>query len=85
MPDYIKQILHTQLFSVLNILFGFATLFILIKYMKVVEYGEYVLIQGFIAFSGLVLSQNIYSYARLHIPGASLAKQYGYLKTVNEG
>jgi O-antigen/teichoic acid export membrane protein len=82
MPDYIKQILHTQLFSVLNILCGFATLFILIKYMKVVEYGEYVLIQGFIAFSGLILSQNIYSYARLHIPGASLAKQYGYLKTV---
>ena len=82
MPNYIKQILHTQLFSVLNIIFGFVTLFVLIKYMDVKEYGEYVLIQGFIAFSGLVLSQNIYSYARLKIPGASTDIQYGYLKTV---
>ena len=82
MPSYIKQILHTQLFSVLNIIFGFASLFILIKYMPVAEYGEYVLIQGFIAVSGLVLSQNIYSYARLYIPGADTNKQYGYLKTV---
>ena len=82
MPNYLKQILHTQLFSVLNIIFGFGTLFILIKDMPVVEYGEYVLIQGFIALSGLILSQNIYSYARLHIPGATVDKQYGYLKTV---
>lgn len=82
MPNYLKQILHTQLFSILNIIFGFATLFILIKYMPVVEYGEYVLIQGFIALSGLILSQNIYSYARLHIPGAESNRQYGYLKTV---
>lgn len=82
MPSYIKQILHTQLFSVLNIIFGFVTLFVLIKYMQVEEYGEYVLIQGFIAISGLVLSQNIYSYARLKIPGALANVQYGYLKTV---
>jgi len=82
MPNYLKQILHTQLFSVLNIIFGFATLFILIKYMPVIAYGEYVLIQGFIAFGGLVLSQNIYAYSRLHIPGAEVHTQYGYLKTV---
>jgi len=82
MPSYLRQILHTQFFSVLNILFGFATLYVLIKYMPVVEYGEYVLIQGFIALSGLVLSQNIYSYARLYIPGAEKSVQYGYLKTV---
>jgi len=82
MPEYFKQILHTQLFSVLNIIVGFVSLFLMIKYLHVTEYGEYVLIQGFIAFSGLLFSQNIYSYARLHIPGASEETQYGYLKTV---
>jgi len=82
MPNYLKQILHTQLFSILNILFGFITLFILIKYMYVSEYGEYVLIQGFIALAGLIFSQNLYSYTRLYIPGAKKDKQYAYLKTV---
>lgn len=82
MPTYLKQILHTQVFSVLNIIFGFVTLFILIKYMLIEEYGEYILIQGFIAFSGFILSQNIYSYSRLKIPGLSVDIQYGYLKTV---
>jgi O-antigen/teichoic acid export membrane protein len=50
--------------------------------MEIEEYGDYVLIQGFIALSGLILSQNIYSYARLKIPGANTAIQYGYLKTI---
>ena len=82
MPDYIKNILHTQLFSVLNIIIGFVSLFLLIKYLHVEEYGEYVLIQGFLAFVGLIVSQNIYSYARLKIPASSENIQYGYLKTV---
>jgi len=81
-PDYLKNILHTQFFSVLNIIVGFVSLFLLIKYLHVEEYGEYVLIQGFLAFTGLIVSQNIYSYARLKIPGAEHNIQYGYLKTV---
>jgi len=82
MPDYLRNILHTQFFSVLNIIVGFVSLFLLIKYLPVKEYGEYVLIQGFLAFVGLVICQNIYSYARLKIPGAEQNLQYGYLKTV---
>lgn len=82
MPDYLKNIIHTQIFSILNIIVGFVSLFLLIKYLHVEEYGEYVLIQGFLAFVGLVISQNIYSYARLKIPGAEQTIQYGYLKTV---
>jgi len=82
MPDYLKNILHTQFFSVLNIIIGFISLFLLIKYLHVEEYGEYVLIQGFLAFVGLIISQNIYSYARLKIPGTEVNIQYGYLKTV---
>ena len=82
MPDYLKNIIHTQFFSILNIIVGFVSLFLLIKYLQVEEYGEYVLIQGFLAFVGLIISQNIYSYARLKIPGAEQTIQYGYLKTV---
>lgn len=82
MPEYLKNMLHTQFFSVLNIIVGFVSLFLLIKYLHVEEYGEYVLIQGFLAFIGLIISQNIYSYARLKIPGAEQNIQYGYLKTV---
>lgn len=82
MPDYLKNILHTQFFSILNIIVGFVSLFLLIKYLHVEEYGEYVLIQGFLAFVGLIISQNIYSYARLKIPGSEENIQYGYLKTV---
>ena len=82
MPSYVKQILHTQLFSVLNIIFGFGTLYILIRYMPMRDYGEYVLVQGFIALFGLIFSQNIYSYARLYIPGSEKLQQYSYLKSV---
>jgi len=81
-PAYLKNILHTQFFSVLNIFVGFVSLFLLIKFLHIEEYGEYVLIQGFLAFVGLVISQNIYSYARLKIPGSEHNIQYGYLKTV---
>ena len=77
-----KQVLHTQLFSVLTIFMGFATLLLLMKYMDVSDYGQYVLIQGFIAFSGIVVSQNLYTYARMKIPGELKSNQYGYLKTV---
>ena len=82
MPNYIKQIFHTQIFSILNIIFGFGTFYLLVKYMQIAEYGEYVLIQGFIAIGGLIFSQNLYSYTRLKIPGLDKITQYGYLKTV---
>ncbi len=82
MPDYFKNILHTQIFSLVNIIIGFFSLFLLIKHLKVEEYGEYVLVQGFLAFLGIIISQNIYSYARLKIPGAKQNIQYGYLKTI---
>lgn len=75
MPDYLKNILHTQFFSILNIIVGFVSLFLLIKYLHVEEYGEYVLIQGFLAFVGLIISQNIYSYARLRIFNMDILKQ----------
>ncbi len=82
MPHYIKNILHTQFFSILNIIIGLISLFFLIKYLHVEEYGQYVLIQGFVAFVGLIISQNINSYTRLKIPGNPIRIQYGYLKTV---
>lgn len=82
MPNYLKQIIHTQFFSAFSIIIGFGTLLILIKYMPISDYGEYILIQGFISIAGLFFSQNLYVYSRLHIPGAELLKQYAYLKTV---
>lgn len=82
MSSYVKQILHTQVFNVLNIFIGFATIFLLLRYLNVVQYGEYVLIQGFIAIGGLLFSQNLFVYTRIYIPGAEINVQYGYLKTV---
>jgi len=82
MKSYLKQIFHTQLFSLLNIVAGFATVLILVKSLEKTEYAEYVLIQGFIGICGMFLSQNLYAFTRMHIPGASLEVQYGLLKTV---
>lgn len=79
---YLKQILHTNVFNILNIVTGFVTIFVMVRYLATAEYGEYVLIQGFIAVAGMVFSQNLFTYTRMHIPGAETRVQYSYVKSV---
>lgn len=82
MHKFIYQILHTQTFNLLSSIIGFGTVLLIIKSLTVQEYGSYIVIQAFLAFAGLIFSQNLYCYSRLKIPGSDLRTQYGYLKTV---
>lgn len=81
-PKYLIQMLHTQVFSLVQIVLGFVLLSFLVSGLSVEDYAQYVLIQGFMAVFLLLFSMNLYTYTRLHIPGASIERQYGYLKTV---
>lgn len=82
MHKSIKQMIHTQVFSLIQVLFGFVIIYLLVSDLSPEDYAQYVLIQGFLAISLLLFSQNLYTYTRLHIPGADTACQYAYLKTV---
>ena len=77
----INRILHTQFSLIFILILGIINLFLLVRYLNISEYSQWVVIQGIINLCGLLFAQNLFIYTRLHIPGNVAEVQYGYFFT----